>query len=238
MLRARWVFYSLVLYFGGAPNYQEIMKIHAVISILLLTQVHVMPQKGENGIAPPIIIPEPLQFRPDGRDINYTSMVEEADFIIVGDVTRVHLTSYVYVTIDIEEYVTNPQNFSQITLSVKNIVLYIGNSSFSHGDLFNVGERVFVFVEKHGPRYWVHGGEAGKYLVLDEWPSYVHTHSIIVNGWRTTPDWKPRVAVYGGARSTSDEVQRVYPWNYGLILFTIFLLLLLLVFLKRRKMKP
>jgi len=213
------------------------MKIYAVLSILLLTQMHVTPQKGENGIAPPII-QEPLRYRPDGREINYTSMVEEADFIIIGNVTRIHLTSYVYVTIDIEEYVTNPQNFTQITLSVKNIFLTISNYSFSHGDVFNVGEKVLVFVEKYGPRFWVLEGEAGKYLVLDEWPSYVNTHSIIVNGWRTTPDWKPRVAVYGGPRSTSDEAQRVYPWDYGLILFTIFLLLLLLVFMKRRKRIP
>ena len=210
------------------------MKIHAVISILLLTQMHVIPQKGENGIAPPII-QEPLRYRPDVRDINYTSMVEEADFIIVGDVTRVHLTSYVYVTIDIEEYVTDPQNFSQITLSVKNIFLTIGNSSFSHGDMFDVGEKVLVFVEKYGPRFWVHEGEAGKYLVLDEWPSYVDTNDIIVNGWRTAPGWKPRVAVYSVARSTSDEAQRVYTWNYGLILFPVVLMLLVLVFLKRRK---
>jgi hypothetical protein len=164
-------------------------------------------------------------------------MVEEADFIIVGNVTRIHQTSYVYVTIDIEEYVTNPQNITQITLSVKNIFLHIDNFSFSHGDLFDVGEKVFVFVEKYGPRYWVHEGGAGKYLVLEEWPSYVNTTDIIVNRWRTAPGWKPRVTVHSVARSTSDEAQRVYPWDYGLILFTIFLFLLLLVFMKRRK-KP
>jgi len=211
------------------------MKIHAVISIILLTQMHVIPQKGESGIAPPII-QEPLRFRPDVRDINYTSMVEEADFIIVGDVTRVHLTSYVYVTIDIEEYVTNPQNFSQITLSVKNIFLTIGNSSFSHGDMFDVGEKVLVFVEKYGPRFWVHEGEAGKYLVLDEWPSYVDTNDIIVNRWRTAPGWKPRVTVYSVARSTgSGGAERAYPLYFTQILFAVLLIPLLFLFLKRRK---
>ena len=212
------------------------MKVHAVISILLLTQISIIPQKGENGIAPPIIIPQPLQFRPDGRDINYTSMVEEADFIIVGDVTRVHLTDYVYVTIDIEEYVTNPQNFTQITLSVKNIVLYIDNFSFSHGDLFDVGEKVLVFVKKHGPRYWVHEGEAGKYLVLEEWPSYVQTQSIIVNGWRTAPGWKPRVTVYGVARRIGGGgFASLLPLIYTQILFAVLLIPLLFLLLKRRE---
>ena len=230
------LFYSLALYVREAPNYQEKMKIHTAITIILLTQMHAMPEKGENGIAPPIIIPQPLQYRPDGWDINYTSMVEEADFIIVGDVTRIHQTGYVYVTIDIEEYVTNPQNYTQITLSVKNIVLYIGNSSFSHGDLFDVGEKVLVFVEKHGPRYWVHEGEAGKYLVLEERPSYVNTTDIIVNRWRTAPGWKPRVAVYSVARSTgSGGAERAYPLYFTQILFAVLLIPLLFLFLKRRK---
>jgi hypothetical protein len=211
------------------------MKIHAVLSILLLIQMHVIPQKGENGIAPPIIIPQPLRYRPDGRDINYTSMVEEADFIIVGNVTRVHLTSYVYVTIDIEEYVTNPQNFTQITLSVKNIFLTISNYSFSHGDLFDVGEKVFVFVEKYGPRFWVHEGGAGKYLVLDEWPSYVNTHSIIVNGWHTTPDWKPRSVVYTVFKSTGQGRLNLLPLILVQILVAVILIPLLFLFLKRRR---
>ena len=230
------LFYSLALYVREAPNYQEIMKIHAVIFVLLLTQMYIIPQKGENGGAPPALSQEPLRYRPYERDINYTSMVEEADFIIVGDVTRVHQNSYVYVTIDIEEYVTNPQNYTQITLSVKNIVLYFGNSSFSHGDLFDVGERVLVFVEKYGPRFWVHEGEAGKYLVLEEWPSYVDTNDIIVNRWRTAPGWKPRVTVYSVARSTgSGGAERAYPLYFTQILFAVILIPLLFLFLKRRK---
>ncbi len=234
----RCVFYSLVLYVEEANNYQEIMKIYAVISILLLTQMHIIPQKGENGGAPPARSHEPLRYRPDERDITYTSMVEEADFIIVGDVTRIHQTSYVYVTIDIEEYVTNPQNITQITLSVKNIFLHIGNVSFSHGDLFDVGEKVLVFVEKYGPRYWVHEGEAGKYLVLEEWPSYVNTTDIIVNGWRTAPGWKPRVTVYSVARSTgSGGAERAYPLYFTQILFAVLLIPILFVLIKRRK-KP
>lgn len=210
------------------------MKIHAVLSILLLTQMHIIPQKGENGIAPPII-QEPLRYRPDGREINYTSMVEEADFIIVGNVTRIHLTSYVYVTIDIEEYVANPQNFTQITLSVKNIFLYTGNFSFSHGDVFNVGEKVLVFVEKYGPRFWVLEGEAGKYLVLDEWPSYVHTHSTIINGWHTTPDWKPRSVVYTVFKSTGQGRLNLLPLILVQILFAVLLIPILFVLMKRRR---
>jgi hypothetical protein len=214
------------------------MKIYIVISILLLTQMHIIPQKGENGSAPPAKSQGPLRYRPDARAINYTSMVEEANFIIVGNVTRIHQTSYVYVTIDIEEYVTNPQNITQITLSVKNIFLHIGNFSFSHGDLFDVGEKVFVFVEKYGPRYWVHEGGAGKYLVLEEWPSYVNTTDIIVNRWRTAPGWKPRVTVHSVARSTgSGGAERAYPLYFTQILFAVLLIPILFVLMKRRK-KP
>lgn len=231
----RYVFNSLGLNVGEASKYQEIMKIHAVLSILLLTQMHVIPQKGENGIESPIISQEPLRFRVDRREINYTSMVEEADFMIVGNVTRVHLTSYVYVTIDIEEYVTNPQNYTQITLSVKNIFLTLSNYSFSHGNVFDVGEKVLVFVEKYGPRFWVLEGEAGKYLVLDEWPSYVNTHSTIINGWRTTPDWKPRSVVYAVFKSTGQGRLNLLPLILVQILFAVLLIPMLFVLLKRRR---
>jgi len=211
------------------------MKVRSALFILLLAQLHVMPQKGENGIAPPIV--KPLRYRPDERDINYTNMVEEADFIIVGNVTRIQQTSYVYVTIDIEEYLTNPQNYTQITLSAKNIFLYADNFSFSHGDLFDVGEKVLVFVEKSGPRYWVHGGEAGKYLVLEEWPSYVDTHSTIIDGWQTTPDWKPRSVVYSIFQSTGQGRVNLLPLYFTQILFAALLIPLLFLLLKRRR-KP
>jgi hypothetical protein len=215
------------------------MKVSLVIFLILLSQAFIIPQKGVNGVAPPLISQEPLRYRPDERDINYTSMVEEADFIIVGYVTRIHLTSYVYVTLDIEEFVTNLQNFTQITLSVKNIVVELSNSSFSAGDLFEVGEKVLVFVEKNGPRYWVLEGEAGKYRVIEEWPSYVNTHNIIINGWRTTPNWKPRVALYGVARSTGGGgPERIYLWNFALKLLAVLLIPLLFVFMKRRKKLP
>ena len=78
----RCVFYSLALYVREANNYQEIMKIYIVISILLLTQMHIIPQKGENGSAPPAKSQGPLRYRPDERDINYSTMVVEADFIM------------------------------------------------------------------------------------------------------------------------------------------------------------
>lgn len=176
-------------------------------------------------------------------DINYGRMVEEADFIIVGNVTRIHGASYVYVTITVEEYLTNPQNYSEITLSARDAVVGfrrvgVNVSALSNSDLFEAGERVLVFVEGYGPRYWVLDGEAGKYLVLEEWPSYVNTTDIIVNRWRTAPGWKPRVTVHSVARSTgSGGAERAYPLYFTQILFAVLLIPILFVLMKRRK-KP
>jgi len=140
-------------------------------------------------------------------DIIYGRMIEEADFIIVGNVTRIHGTSFVYVTIAVEEYLTNPQNYSEVTLSARDAVVGfkrvgVNTSTLSNSDLFEVGERVFVFVERQGPRLWVLDGEAGKYTVVDEWPSYVHSTHGIIDGWNSAPDWKPRKVVRSDAKPT------------------------------------
>ena len=45
-------------------------------------------------------------------ELNYEAMIEKADFIIVGNVTRIHGNTFTYVTVGIEEFVTNPQNMS------------------------------------------------------------------------------------------------------------------------------
>ncbi|MBA7605864.1 hypothetical protein ES703_12999 [subsurface metagenome] len=171
-------------------------------------------------------------------DINYRRMVEEADFIVVGNVTRIHGTTYVYVTIAVEEYVTKPQNYSEMTLSVRDAVVGFGRvgenvSVISNSDLFEVGERVFVFVERRGPRLWVLDGEAGKYTVIEEWPPYVRSFHGIIDGWSTAPGWKPRmVHLSVGGRSTSIEVSSAYPasqsWGPFVVPVTMCLLLVLL----------
>ena len=46
--------------------------------------------------------------------LDYYAMIEKADFIVVGNVTRIHNDTYTYVTIAIKEFVTNPQNMSQM----------------------------------------------------------------------------------------------------------------------------
>ncbi len=43
-------------------------------------------------------------------DLDYGIMIENADFIIVGNVMRIRNDTYTYVTIAIEEFVTNSQN--------------------------------------------------------------------------------------------------------------------------------
>lgn len=104
-------------------------------------------------------------------DLDYDSMIEKAEFIIVGNVTRIRSDTYTYVTIAIEEFLTNPQSMSQLTITIGGELQGAGGLS---RDSFEVGERVFVFVEKIGPYHRVLYGEAGKYTVVDERPPIVY----------------------------------------------------------------
>ena len=129
-------------------------------------------------------------------DLDYDAMIESADFIIVGDVTRIHNYTYTYVTIAIREFVTDPQNMSQVTITIGGGV-YDGEGSTidTPHDLFYVGERVLVFVKKIGPYYRVLYGEAGKYRV---WERSTIKYGLrkIVNGWYAVSGLRYRTVVY------------------------------------------
>jgi hypothetical protein len=173
-------------------------------------------------------------------DISYRRMIEEADFLIVGNVTKIHEASFVNVTIAVEEYLTNPQNYSEITLSARDAVVGfkrvgVKTSTLSNSDLFEVGERVFVFVEKQGSRFWVLDGEAGKYTVVDERPSYIHSSQGIINGWNTAPGWNPRIVYHSDGDSTGRRTVNLYPLYLAQVLFAVLLIPLLFMFRKRRK---
>ena len=172
-------------------------------------------------------------------EINYGRMIEEADFIIVGNVTRIHETGFVNVSIAVEEYLTDPQNYSEITLSARDAVVgfkSVGTNiaTISNSDLFEVGERVFVFVERQGPRFWVLDGEAGRYTVLDEWPSYIHGSQGIIGGWNTAPGWKPRIVVHSDAKPTGHGTANILPVILAQILFAV-LVPILFVLIKNMK---
>jgi hypothetical protein len=177
-------------------------------------------------------------------DIDYRRMVEEADFIVVGNVTGIHGTSYVYVTLAVEEYVTNPQNLTEMTLSVRDAVVGFGRvggnvSALSNSDLFELGERVFVFVERRGPRLWVLDGLAGKYTVIEEWPPYIHSTRGIIDGWSTAPGWSPRMVHLSDAKPTGHKIVSLdpasQPWSAYVVPVTM---CLLLVLMKWRRMLP
>jgi hypothetical protein len=178
-------------------------------------------------------------------DINYRMMVEEADFIVVGNVTGIHGTTFVYVTIAVEEYLTNPQNYSEITLSTRDAIVGfkrvgVNVSALSNSDLFEVGEMVLVFVEAQGPRLWVLDGEAGKYTVIEEWPPYIRGFHEVVDGWNTAPEWKPRMvrnypAVISLGPTVGTALSTSQPWGPYVVLV---IMCLLLVFMKWRKMFP
>ena len=165
--------------------------------------------------------------------LDYDVMIEKADFIIVGNVTRIQYYTYTYVTIAIREFVTNPQNMSQITITIGGELRLAGEIS---RDSFYVGERVLVFVEKIGPYYRVLLGDGGKYRVLEEWPSYVGTPYItILGGWHTS-DWRPRSVVHGVAKSTDHGTVNLLPIVFTQIFFAVLLIPILFVFMKRKKL--
>jgi hypothetical protein len=127
--------------------------------------------------------------------LDYDIMIEKADFIIVGNVTRIHNNTYTYVSIAIKEFVINPQNMSQVTITIGGEV-YDGEGStvYTPHDLFYVGERVLVFVKKIGPYYRVLYGEAGKYSVREGAPYAGLTLKTVIDNWRTPVDYHPRLA--------------------------------------------
>ena len=167
-------------------------------------------------------------------DLDYGIMIENADFIIVGNVTRIHNNTYTYVTIAIKEFVTNPQNISQITITIGGELQGAGELS---RDSFEVGERVFVFVEKIGPYHRVLYGEAGKYTVVDEKPPYIHSSQGIISGWNTAPGWNPRIVVHSDADPIGHGTTNLFPFYLAQILFAVLLIPFLFVFMKRRKKK-
>lgn len=195
---------------------------------------------------------------PIGADTDYKGMIQEADFVIVGNVTNVYKTNHVYVTIDIEEFVTNPLNITQISLSARNgeagILHDDGSiSSTSNGELFNVGERVFVYVERTGHSFWVLHGAVGKYRVWGN-SNISLARRKIIDGWYAVPDFRYRTVVYynvtavnsgpGGERTNPESISHeaaelpvpksALIWPNIILSFVIVSLLVLVIW---RKMK-
>jgi hypothetical protein len=143
-------------------------------------------------------------------------MIEKADFIVVGNVTRIHNDTFTYVTIAITEFVANPLNMSQVTITIGREA-YDGEGStvYTSHDLFYVGERVLVFVKKIGPYYRVLSGEAGKYSVREGAPKVGLTFKTVIGNWCTPVDFHPRLAFNESTQdlvssgSTVDEVLTV-----------------------------
>jgi hypothetical protein len=148
--------------------------------------------------------------------LDYDAMIERADFIIVGDVTRVHNYTFTYVTIAISEFMTNPLNMSQVTITIGGEMYDgVGGTVYTPHDLFYVGERVLVFVKKIGPYYRVLLGEAGKYSVRERAPHGGSTFKTVIGNWSTPVDFHPRLAFNESTQdlvssgSTVDEVLTV-----------------------------
>ena len=167
-------------------------------------------------------------------DLDYDAMIESADFVIVGDVTRVHNYTFTYVSIAVREFVTDPHNMSQVTITIGGEV-YDGEGStvYTPHDLFYVGERVLVFVKKIGPYYRVLYGEAGKYMVQEGAPHAGFTLKTVIDNWRTPVDYHPRLAFnesMQGLVSSGSTVDEVLTVGAALLIF-----ILLLAYLRWRE---
>lgn len=167
-------------------------------------------------------------------DLDYEAMIERADFIIVGNVTRIHNNTYTYVSIAITEFVTNPHNMSQVTITIGGEA-YDGEGStvYTPHDLFYVGERVLVFVKKIGPYYRVLYGEAGKYMVREGAFYAGLTLKTVIDNWRTPVDYHPRLAFnesMQGLVSSGSTIDDVLTVGAAVLIF-----ILLLAYLRWRE---
>jgi len=136
--------------------------------------------------------------------------------------------------LEVEEYVTSPQNMSQVTITIGGEVYDgVGCTGDTPHDLFYVGERVLVFVKKIGPYYRVLYGEAGKYMVREGALYAGLTLKTVIDNWRTPVDFHPRLAFnesMQGLVSSGSTIDDVLTVGAAVLIF-----ILLLAYLRWRE---
>lgn len=162
------VFYSLALNVGEAPKYQGRMKqskphSQLILLILLVTEATTF-------------------YASEPKYVDFVEMVEEADFIVIGTLSEVGAPDTMLQTIDVEEYLKNPRNDSQITLRVTDEDTAGGEFSDLYTGPFLSTGKMLVFVVMRGGFNRLLNGTYGVYQVTKKTSSDPDT-------WRLRKTW-------------------------------------------------
>ena len=114
--------------------------------------------------------------------IDFEEMVEEADFIVIGTLSEVEAPDMMLRTIDVEEYLKDPRNDSQITLRVTDEDTAGGEFSNAYASPLRSTGKVLVFVVFHEGFNRLLDGTYGVYQVTKKTSSDPDT-------WRVRKTW-------------------------------------------------
>jgi hypothetical protein len=114
--------------------------------------------------------------------IDFEEMVEEADFIVIGTLSEVGAPDMMLRTIDVEEYLKDPRNDSQITLRVTDEDTAGGEFSNAYASPLQSTGKVLVFVVFHEGFNRLLDGTYGVYQVTKKTSSDPDT-------WRVRKTW-------------------------------------------------
>jgi hypothetical protein len=114
--------------------------------------------------------------------IDFEEMVEEADFIVIGTLSEVGAPDMMLRTIDVEEYLKDPRNDSQITLRVTDEDTAGGEFSNAYASPLRSTGKVLVFVVFHEGFNRLLDGTYGVYQVTKKTSSDPDT-------WRVRKTW-------------------------------------------------
>lgn len=164
----RCVFYSPVLNIREASNYQEIMKQSKIYSQLLLLTLLLTNAVSCYASTP--------------KYIDFEEMVNEADFIVIGTLSEVGTPDTMLHTIEIEEYLKNPRNDSQIILRItEEDTDGEGISNLFFGPFKDTG-KALVFITVEDGFYRLLDGTHGVYRVVEK-------TSVEPDRWKVTKTW-------------------------------------------------
>jgi len=164
----RCVFYSPVLNIRQASNYQEIMKQSKLYSQLLLLTLLLTNAVSCYASTP--------------KYIDFEEMVNEADFIVIGTLSEVGKQDTMLHTIEIEEYLKNPRNDSQIILRItEEDTDGEGISNLFFGPFKDTG-KALVFITVEDGFYRLLDGTHGVYRVVEK-------TSVEPDRWKVTKTW-------------------------------------------------
>ena len=114
--------------------------------------------------------------------VDFEEMVEEADFIVIGTLSEVGAPDMMLQTIDVEEYLKDPRNDSQITLRVTDEDTAGGEFSNAYASPLQSTGKVLVFVVFHEGFNRLLDGTYGVYQVTKKTSSDP-------DSWRVRKTW-------------------------------------------------